>query len=35
MNNQEHLDVARKIAGEGIVLLKMKLCFSQLMQTKK
>jgi beta-glucosidase len=22
MNNQEHLDVARKIAGEGIVLLK-------------
>jgi hypothetical protein len=25
----------RKIAGEGIVLLKMKLCFSQLMQAKK
>jgi hypothetical protein len=33
MNNQEHLDVARKIAGEG-VLLKNEALFSQLMQTK-
>ena len=35
MNNQEHLDVARKIAGEGIVLLKNDNSFFPIDPTKK
>lgn len=35
MNNQEHLDVARKIAAEGIVLLKNKNSFFPLDASKK
>lgn len=35
MNNQEHLDVARKIAGEGIVLLKNEDNFFPIDATKK
>jgi beta-glucosidase len=35
MNNQEHLDVARKIAGEGIVLLKNEASFFPLDPNKK
>lgn len=35
MNNQEHLDVARKIAGEGIVLLKNENSFFPIDPSKK
>ena len=35
INNQEHLDVARKIAGEGIVLLKNEGSFFPINATKK
>jgi beta-glucosidase len=35
INNQEHLDVARKIAGEGIVLLKNEASFFPINPTKK
>ena len=35
MNNQEHVDVARKIAGEGIVLLKNKGSFFPIDPSKK
>jgi beta-glucosidase len=35
MNNQEHLDVARKIAGEGIVLLKNEALFFPIDANKK
>ena len=35
MNNQEHLDVARKIAGEGIVLLKNENSFFPINPSKK
>jgi beta-glucosidase len=35
MNNQEHIDVARKIAGEGIVLLKNEASFFPIDASKK
>lgn len=35
INNQEHLDVARKIAGEGIVLLKNEASFFPINSSKK
>lgn len=35
MNNQEHIDVARKIAGEGIVLLKNEASFFPINASKK
>ncbi|MBX9807029.1 MAG: glycoside hydrolase family 3 C-terminal domain-containing protein, partial [Flavobacteriaceae bacterium] len=35
MNNQEHIDVARKIAGEGIVLLKNEASFFPIDSSKK
>jgi len=35
MNNQEHLDVARKVAGEGIVLLKNENSFFPINPSKK
>lgn len=35
MNNQEHIDVARKIAGEGIVLLKNEASFFPINTSKK